>query len=515
MKASAVIVHWNTPDSLKKLLTLLEPSNALQVIVVDNNSNKYPIWIQKEHPDVVYIQNNSNRGYAFACNQGLLASKGEWVVFINPDVKITESDISKLIHLGEEQAHDAFSPFNGDRGYRKPLPSLLSLFAEFTPLKYIPLNGMFTKHSLWGGCLFVKRDVLWKLGGWDERFFIWFEDVDLTKRLITDGYKTGFIPYQVKHKGGESFRSIHTKQKQDIFFHSLDVYTKKHFSHFSQFFIRPIISRYTDKQILPVLKQGITMTVPNVKKELLDIFLKQNAEVLKDLAELIIVTSAITNAEVWEYRNKYPSVRFIPIFKNYGFAHTVNIGLRCSPTPFLGTVNDDVEIKNPLHLLTHHIPDNTGSINPIIYSLDGSIESAGIDVLKKGKAEPRTQIDSNTLFETDATNGACVIYTNDALQQTGIYDERFGSYLEDIDLSLRIKRKGFINLVNNQVRVVHQKHSTSATVLRTKKQWLDFKNWILVIIKNWSVSDYLHFAIPIFIERGRNLNGVFKSLRQK
>ncbi|MFH1967549.1 MAG: glycosyltransferase, partial [Patescibacteria group bacterium] len=110
----------------------------------------------------------------------------------------------------------------------------------------------------------------------------------------------------------------------------------------------------------------------------------------------------------------------------------------------------------------------------------------------------------------DATNAACVLYSRPALDQVGLFDERFGSYLEDIDLSLRLTRAGWQNLVCHEVAVVHQQQASSQT-LGWRKNWLDTKNWWLVILKNWSCRQWLKYWPGILLERGRNLSGLIRS----
>ena len=236
---------------------------------------------------------------------------------------------------------------------------------------------------------------------------------------------------------------------------------------------------------------------------------------------MIVVTSSIKNADIWKWRREYPEVRFIPIEKNKGFASTVNIGFRVSAGKWLGTINDDVVLtKNWLEKLLICLDQKVGSINPIIYRKTGEIESAGIKILLKGKAEPKK---SNRFgngrgvsvpelcLETDTTNAACVIYSKKALNNVDLFDEKFGSYLEDIDLSLRLKRAGYKNIVSLNSKVKHLGQSSSKH-LGIKKQIYDFRNWIYVILKNWSLKDLLFNFPSIIVERMRNISGMIKTL---
>lgn len=563
---SIIIVHWNTPDDLRKQLQGLAPTviarsedfttksrlhrgsptksgqSREEIIVVDNNSTEPLDWITQNFPPVTLIKNTLNRGFAFACNQGAAVATGDWLLFLNPDVDISSDQIHNLIEEAKKHGLDACSPEPASDNYRKPIPTIRTLLTEFTPLGKIigsptylsagapilsgakageggaPRRGEVVNNTtLTGGCLLIKSSVLHALGGWDERFFIWFEDSDLSARLVEENYKIGFVPVTIHHAGGTSFRSLHEKYKKHLFFHAMDVYARKHFSETGIFIAENIKRQYSQRTILPTHHKGVSITVPNLKKELLQTFLDTNKIYLDSIEELVIVTSALKPAEFYAWKRAYPQIRWILIKDNKGFAPTVNIGFRASTGEWIGTVNDDVRmtdgwIQSCLNADGSHV----GSLNPVIYKDDETIESAGITILKKGKAIPITAIPARyklpaTSYTTDASNAAAVLYKSSALNAIGLFDERFGSYLEDIDLSLRMKRSGLQNRVATTAKVYHTGHSTSATHLNTKKSYYDFRNWLYIILKNWSVDDAVLHASPLFLERLRNISGLIKA----
>jgi GT2 family glycosyltransferase len=472
-------------------------------------------WVKDEFPHVHLIQNSINRGYSFACNQGILVAQGEWIFFLNPDVHISIESLKKMIAYAHEHNLDAVSPTPHSNNYKKPLPTPLSFLKEFTPLTHlIPhwlLADLVEQFTLFGGCLGVRRWIIEDLGGWDERFFVWFEDGDLTKRLYKAGYKIGWAPIDFKHIGGSSFEGISTQTKRDIFFNEMLVYADKHFGFLGRATVKLIRLKFTKTKLLPETQHGVSITVPNMKQELLDVFLEKNKNFFHSIKHLIIVTSCIKPKDIWSYRKKFPDIRFIPIDQNKGFTHTVNIGFRASTTTWIGTVNDDVELNSDwLNTCLNHVPENAGSINPIIIDMNGDIESAGIRIQSKGRAVPIRKVQPLDFDHVDATNAAAVLYKNSALQQTGLFDEKFGSYLEDIDLSMRMTKHKFVNYICSLSKVRHHGQSTSKS-LGKKKHWLDFKNWILIIIKNWPLSWKIRYAPQIFIERLRNISGIIKS----
>ena len=514
-KVSIVIVHWNTPDSLKRCLNVLkEHFDDLQIVVVDNASSEKPTFIKKDFTGVELIKNDINRGFAFACNQGLMRAKAEWVLFLNPDTEVTYENIIEIIRFSIDHNLDACSPEFIDSNYKKPLPSWRSFLVEFSPLHRVISLNVFKTKTLFGGCLLAKKSSILSLGGWDERFFLWFEDSDLTYRLIKEKYNVGWAPVVIKHYGGESFRALKEPFKKHIFFLSMSIFAKKHFGFFGNLIITLIRWRFSRNNILPHISSGTSIVVPNMKADLLKAFLKKNEQFLSDLDEVIIVSSGITQEKFWEWKEKYPHFRIVFVKKNNGFASTVNIGFRVARSKWIGTVNDDVILTSEwVKKLLNCADVDTGSLNPIIHKTNGEIESCGIEVLDKGKALPITLSVTSTkkCMQVDATNAACVLYGHKALQEIGLFDEKFESYLEDIDLSLRIKRKNYKSIVSTEVGVTHIGQSTSIS-LHSKKQFLDFKNWILVIIKNWGVKNILIHFPSIFVERLRNISGILKNL---
>src|SRR3990167_3146752 len=104
-----IIVHWNTPQLLKKQLTLLKPDKDLEIIVVDNKSEKSVDWVKKDFPNITLIKNSDNQGYAGGCNSGAKRAKGNWLLFLNPDVLITNKQIFAMVDQAEKNNFDAAS----------------------------------------------------------------------------------------------------------------------------------------------------------------------------------------------------------------------------------------------------------------------------------------------------------------------------------------------------------------------------------------------------------------------
>ena len=242
---SVIIVHWNNSSLLKRELGKIGNSKSVQVIVVDNASQNKPLWIKKTFPQVTLVQNKENLGYTKACNKGAQKALGEWLLFLNDDVEIREETILEMVKYCQDNKLAVASAHSSTKGYEKPLPTTLSLLSEFTPLgKFVKPPKASTK-TLFGGCLLIKKSVFEKVGGWDEDFYFWFEDADLTSRLIQNQFKIGWIPLNVKHLGGVSAHKLTKKEQHRLFFNSMSIYAKKHFSLLGRVIVTLLKFRYT------------------------------------------------------------------------------------------------------------------------------------------------------------------------------------------------------------------------------------------------------------------------------
>lgn len=244
MKVTAIIVHWNDVAMLNQQLKKLLPTSELEVIVVDNDSIFSPTVTRSfkrlSSKKIRVIRNKKNIGFAAACNQGARIAKGEWLLFLNPDTHIATAEVLKGVSLAEARKIQAFSPMQRSDNYFKPLPTWMSLLVEFSPLRRLVPLSVFSKRTLFGGCLFIRRDLLHTVGGWDEDFFLWFEDSDLTAKIYRSGEVPGWISLNYTHVGGHSFTQLNETKKRTLFFQSMNIYANKHFGWIGRIIVKGI-----------------------------------------------------------------------------------------------------------------------------------------------------------------------------------------------------------------------------------------------------------------------------------
>src|ERR1700722_13610608 len=219
-----IIVSYNVRDRLRDCLRDL---SGQRVIVVDNaSSDSSAAMVRAEFPAVELIANTDNRGFAAACNQGIAASTEEFILILNPDTLATPAALQALLDVMRAEPHaGACGPriVNPDGSLQpscRRFPTLPRLLLdEFGLGKLFPRSKFFGDYrmtwwahdqlrevdQLMGAALLLRRAALEQVGTFDERFFMYFEEVDLCLRLRDAGWKVLFVPAaKVIHHGGQS-----------------------------------------------------------------------------------------------------------------------------------------------------------------------------------------------------------------------------------------------------------------------------------------------------------------------
>ena len=228
-----VVTYESERDITHCLESVLTSTLKPLVIVVDNASRDHTVdLVRQQFPEVRLIVLPENIGFAAACNQGILASTGKYCIFLNPDARVSPETVENMVHLAEENPRiGIIGPrvLDEDGGSVQPsyrsFPTTLTLFFHrFSILNRIFPNNPWRRRYLllerpiseptpvdWvsGCCMLVRRHVLNVLGGFDEQFFLYSEDVDLCLRARQAGWLTYYNPStSVTHRIGGSSRSV-------------------------------------------------------------------------------------------------------------------------------------------------------------------------------------------------------------------------------------------------------------------------------------------------------------------
>jgi len=225
MNVVIVIVSFNCRDALRQCLASLP---ATRVVVIDNASTDGSATLAQ-------ITNDTNRGFAAACNQGIAATTEPFILLLNPDT--VSPPVQQLLDFMEANpTAGACGPriLNPD-GTRqvscRRFPTWWRMVLAELGLRmfYYVANPGREVEQLMGSCLLVRRAALEKVGLLDERFFLYFEEVDLCLRLHQAGWSVMFVPdATVTHTGGASSRTMRTEALRHRY-RSLFEFYRKHY----------------------------------------------------------------------------------------------------------------------------------------------------------------------------------------------------------------------------------------------------------------------------------------------
>lgn len=208
---SIIIVSYNNPHILLNTITTIKEkikSATFEIIVIDNASTEDNVkLIKQKFPDIGLIQNTQNMGFAFACNQGARVSDGEYLLFVNSDILFNNDplpDILQTYKLFTKVGIIGCRLLNEDGSIQTSHysnPTLIKRFLDLSGLKKIFIKirpdilvSKYTKVDIIKGAfLFVKKNYFFELSGFDENYFMYVEDVDLSYR----SQKRGMYNYLV------------------------------------------------------------------------------------------------------------------------------------------------------------------------------------------------------------------------------------------------------------------------------------------------------------------------------
>lgn len=230
MELSIIIVNWNSKNYLQKCIASILSSKIkaiYEIVVVDNGSfDGSGEMLRQYYPQVKFIQNDKNVGFAKANNIAFKGSSGSHVLFLNPDTEIVDSAIDILFEQMQKLPQAGAigcKHLNADGSVQtdciQSFPTILNqlLNSEF-------LRGLFPTSPLWGmaslfsatkgatevevisgACIMMKRSLFERIGQFSQDYFLYAEDLDLCYKVRQVGYKNYYVPNAIIfHFGGTS-----------------------------------------------------------------------------------------------------------------------------------------------------------------------------------------------------------------------------------------------------------------------------------------------------------------------
>ncbi len=252
-----IIVNWNSSNQLHECLDSIVDSDRHdfrldKVIIVDNASTDRSLdCLSDINLPVHIIKNSENKGFGVACNQGAAICNADYILLLNPDARLFKAAIDKAISFIQQPSSELVgvvgiqlidSQGNIQRNCaRFPTPAsfLCSIFGidkivrnKFTSYMMAEWNHENTQpvDHVMGAFYLISSKVFQSVGGFDENFFVYFEDLDLSYRLYKQGFSSYYLAdVQSFHKGGGTSDSI----KSTRIFYSIKsriLYAYKHFN---------------------------------------------------------------------------------------------------------------------------------------------------------------------------------------------------------------------------------------------------------------------------------------------
>ncbi len=312
MKLSVIILNYNVRYFLEQCIRSVKKSIKgldAEIIVVDNNSPDDSCEMVKSiFPEITLIENSENVGFSKANNQAVKIAKGEYVCILNPDTVVAEDTFLKALHyckdiedLGALGTYlmDGTGNFLPESKRNLPTPkvSLLKLLGNGKSYyaQSIQSEGQGEIAVLVGAFMMIKRKVYEQVGGFDEDYFMYGEDIDLSYKLTQAGYKNYYLGTStVLHYKGES--TSKDAAYLNRFYGAMDIFYKKHFKTNVFFnlivkvgiaFVKKIKSK-SQNQVNAVQSSETTIYV-----------LTENLQLLKNISENIDGTIKTTSKSIF------------------------------------------------------------------------------------------------------------------------------------------------------------------------------------------------------------------------
>lgn len=512
---SIVIVNWNGGKYLSRCIaSIYEQGMDVEVILVDNASTDGSAQkAREEFPQIKLLELEENKGYSVACNIGVKEAKSEFVLLLNPDVILLPRCLSALLDFAQiNTSAGAVAPkLLNPEGNLQPsirgFPYPLSLI--FLPLSYLfPANRIFSRYRMtffnydeiaeveqpMSSCLLVRRSVYEELRGMDERFPLYFNDVDFLFRMKRKGWKVFYLPTaKAVHFLGGSTSLLPNVRRLWLSYRGLITFYKKHFPLWlplaylllltlplrailpkrgkGHFLVFQPLKKYEGGPLLSVVvvnwnaKEYLPKCLASIYKEGLDI-------------EVILVDNASTDGSEREARRLFPQIKFLQMGENRGYSAGCNAGIKSSRGEFIFILNPDtVVLPGALSQLIRFAKEHreAGIIGPQIIGFDGKIQMSCRRFpsyetgLFRGTFLERIMPKSRTLSRylmsswdhsspryVDWVSGAAMLLRRDFLREAGLFDETFYMYCEDVDMGMRAKEFGWKVMYCPYARILHR-----------------------------------------------------------
>ncbi len=291
MDISVIIVNYNVKFFLEQCIRSVYQAQdglEIEIIVIDNHSVDGSVeMIKEKFPGVILIENKENYGFSKANNQGIKIVKGKYILLLNPDTVLQEDTLIKCFQFMESHLDAGalgVKMFDGKGNFlpesKRYLPTASVAFYKIFGLsKLFPKSKIFGKYHLTylskdevhkvdvlsGAFMFIRKSVLDEIGGLDEDYFMYGEDIDLSYRITKAGHNNYYLPdTSIIHYKGESTKKSSVNYVI-VFYKAMMIFADKHFSTTYAKFFRFLI------YLAIYIRAGISIAYRALKRIILPI----------------------------------------------------------------------------------------------------------------------------------------------------------------------------------------------------------------------------------------------------
>lgn len=295
MHLSVIIVNYNVKYYLEQCLLSVVRSACRanlewEAFVVDNASSDDSVaylearFPKSEFPMVHFISNAGNVGFSRANNQAVKLAKGDYILFLNPDTIVSETTFSDVFAFvkDKDKVGAVGAKMLSDRGQfalesRRALPTPWVSFCKMSGLTALfPKSKTFGRYYegyldkeqpnpieiLSGAFMLASRKAIEECGSFDETFFMYGEDIDLSYRFIKQGYQNYYVPTPIVHYKGESTHKSSYRYAH-VFYEAMLIFFRKHYGHLSWVFTFPIKCAIIFRALITIIQQQVYAIFPS------------------------------------------------------------------------------------------------------------------------------------------------------------------------------------------------------------------------------------------------------------
>lgn len=267
MDLSIIIINWNSKDYLRGCLKSIAVNISdlkFEILVIDNASyDGSAQMVAVEFPHVSFIQSDRNLGFSGGNNRAVRQAKGSFLLFLNPDTIMEEDALLTLVQTLRRLPDGAIAGarlLNTDRTLQtscvQSFPTILNqVLGSDLLYRWFPRSTLWGMAALFeaskepepvevisGACLMIKREIFERVGGFDEHYFMYSEDVDLCFKIYQIGFKSYYVPAaSVIHHGGGSSQKARSAFSNVMLRESVYRFMRLHQGWLAAFFFRLFI----------------------------------------------------------------------------------------------------------------------------------------------------------------------------------------------------------------------------------------------------------------------------------